>query len=62
MLEKVHIADTFRWWVKLDCKADFIDNELFHLVQLTSENQEGMWIHVAGAQTSDDGRGSLTAI
>lgn len=27
---------------KIELKADFMDNELFHLVQLTAENQEGM--------------------
>lgn len=46
MLEKVHTADTFPWWVKPDCKADFIDNKLLHLVQMTAENQEGLWINV----------------
>lgn len=57
LLGKVYITHTFPWWVKLRYKADFRDNELFHLVQLTAENQEGMWMTVR----FEDGRGSLSS-
>lgn len=40
----MYIVDAVPWQVNLDCKADFMDNKLFHFVRLTAGNQEGMWI------------------
>lgn len=45
MLEKVHIAGRFPWWVKSGCKGHFTDSGLFYLVQLTAEDQKGLWVN-----------------
>lgn len=54
MLKKLCVVDSVLQGVTLDCKADSVDNELFHFMQLTAENQEMMWINVGLRHRSDE--------